>query len=294
MNWRATWSVLAGLLLPMPLVLLLSPLLYPALTNRADQEARVSPILDVEERTRRVTYHRRCTWSSDCEPPLGCLMDARARAHYCTDSQCTTDQECPEGQRCEAIATNGKGPLVRFCIPLGVRQEGERCAQLPDTQEGACAPDLVCGGRDGWCTHPCRPGDASGCAEGFFCADVWPEPVCLPTCEARGCPEGQHCVRHSEGASSCAKVYGPMCQQTPCEDGRECSLLYAARLPGIVWMECVERCGEKHQTCSPGRVCDRWHCMPPCEPEGPNTCAEGYVCHQRAPSRPWVCEPDYW
>gem|GEM_PF-3915422 len=45
--------------------------------------------------------------------------------------------------------------------------------------------------------------------DGFFCGNVPPEPICLPTCEARECPEGPQCVRHEDGVSQGTGVYGP-------------------------------------------------------------------------------------
>lgn len=291
MNWRALLGGLGGLLLTLPMALLLGSVMRPGLASQ--EGANISPVLDVEARTQRLTYRRDCADSSDCEPPLGCLFDLRIGAHYCTDSQCMTDEQCPEGLVCRAVATEGAGPLVRTCLPVGVRQEGERCVRLPRDRGAACGPGLLCGGRKGWCGRPCHVHEASDCPEGFFCADVSPQPVCLPSCEARGCGEGQQCVRFDEGVSGCAVVYGPDCQRTPCPQGRQCEALTEARSPGKVWMECVERCGEDFPPCSDGRVCDGWQCKPPCEPEGPDSCPEGYRCKQRRPTSPWVCEPDW-
>ncbi len=292
MNWHARLGLLVGLLLTIPLALLLSTVMHPRLRETHEDEARISPVLGFEERMRRVTYRRHCLDSSECEKPLGCLLDVRLGRHYCTDSQCMTDLQCPEGQVCRGVATLGGGPLVRFCVPMGVRQEGQRCIDLPRDREAACGPGLLCGGHEGWCARPCRKGEAPSCPEGFFCADVKPQPVCLPTCEARGCPEGQQCIRFEEGASACARVYGPNCQQSPCPGGRACEVLSESRHPGTVWMDCVERCGEGFPPCTAGLICDGWQCQPPCDPAGLDTCAEGYRCLQRRPDRPWVCQPD--
>ncbi|XXF78911.1 hypothetical protein P2318_03890 [Myxococcaceae bacterium GXIMD 01537] len=293
MTWRAALWTFLGLLLPVPLVLLLSSVMLPSLQAPDPESARVSPVLNTEERTRRETYRRYCEHSSACEPPLGCFFDLRLATHYCTDSQCTADTQCAEDQVCRMLATVGGGPLVRFCTPVGVRQEGERCYGLPRDKASACGPGLLCGGNEGWCARTCTPGDAASCPEGFFCASVPPQPVCLPTCKARGCPEGQQCVSFEDGASACAEVYGPDCQQSSCPHGCTCEVLDSPRSPGKVWTSCVERCGEEHPPCSEGLICDGWRCMPPCTPESPSTCAEGYRCKQRRPTSPWVCEPDW-
>jgi hypothetical protein len=242
-NWHILLRVCAGALLPLPLVLVLGHLLQPKVQPAAILGSRVSPLLDSEQRARLPTYRRTCVLSSECEPPMGCLFEARTGYAHCIDSQCITDAQCPEGQSCQTIATEGTGPLVRFCVPLGVRQEGEKCVVVASNKENACAPGLVCGGREGWCSRPCHPGSATGCPEGFFCADTVPEPVCLPTCESRECLSGQSCVPFAEGASICARVYGPNCQQSPCPEGSECRVHPEPPHPGKVWMACVARCG---------------------------------------------------
>lgn len=290
MEKRVLLGVLAGLLLPVPLVLLLGGFMHPGLWSGTPGGRRISPVLDVEERTRRLTYRRYCQLSTECEPPLGCFADLRILTHYCTDSQCMTDEQCPEGQVCRSLLTSGEGPLVRFCVPVGLRREGERCLYIGGEREESCAPGLLCS--EGWCGRPCKKDDATSCPDGFFCASEAPLPVCLPTCEARGCPEGQQCVRYDKGASACAVIYGPSCQQSPCADGRKCDLKYASRRPGKAWMECVEECSRDNPVCPEGFACNKWHCQPSCDPQVPGACGEGYRCEQARRSSSWVCQPD--
>ena len=291
MRWRTVLALLAGVLLPLPLVVLVGLIQRTVTPPPHPTGKRVSPVLSAEQRLRLTTYRADCGAGEPCEPPLGCLMEERAFRQYCTDSQCSRDADCPDGQMCRAIATAGHEPLVRMCVPIGVRQEGETCDDFPEDRERACVRGLLCGGRPlGWCARPCRKADAEGCPAGFFCADTVPEPVCLPTCEERGCPEGQHCVRFEEGVSICAKVYGPQCQQVPCPRGGTCE---AGRgdAPGKAWMECEERCGEGYPPCGDGLICDGWQCRVPCDPKGPSVCSEGFLCWQRRPGRPHVCHP---
>ncbi len=295
MKWHPFLALLAGLLLSLPLALLLGgvPRPVPALPEVGPGGRRISPVLTAEQRERLLTYRRDCGSGQPCEPPLGCLTEIRLMRQYCTDSQCSTDAQCPDGHVCRNLTTAGDGPLVRFCIPVGVRQEGEPCFALASTREGACADGLICGGvRQGWCGQPCQMGDAAACPTGFFCADTEPEPVCFPTCEARGCPVGQQCIKHTEGASACAEVYGPSCQQTPCPRGGECAVGYRVERPGKIWLECIERCGEGHPPCGPGLICDAWLCRIPCDPQDPHRCLEGYVCRQHRPDRPYTCQPE--
>jgi Cys-rich repeat protein len=293
-RWRTVLAILASLLLPVPLVLLLGGVLRPALPEVGPGGKRISPVLTSEERARLMTYRRDCWSGQPCEPPLGCITELRYMRNICTDSQCSTDAQCPEGQVCRTIATSGGVPLVRYCVPVGVRQEGEPCYVLSGTREDACAPGLICGGFDDeWCAQPCQLGDAAACPAGFFCADAKPEPVCLPTCEARGCPEGQHCIRYEKGVSACAKVYGPQCQQTPCPRGGECEVWSIPEHPGKVWMECLERCGEGYPPCGAGLLCDGWQCRAPCDPKESHPCIEGYACKQERPHRLYACQPEW-
>ncbi|WP_246357108.1 hypothetical protein [Pyxidicoccus fallax] len=118
------------------------------------------------------------------------------------------------------------------------------------------------------------------------------ESLCLPTCEKTGCPEGQHCIQYRDGASACAKVHGTNCQQTPCAANQKCTLYTETLHPDTVWMVCLQSCRKDPSSCPAGLICDTWSCRPPCDPNGPNTCAEGFSCQKARPTRPWVCLPD--
>jgi hypothetical protein len=292
-GWRKVVALCAGVLLPLPLVLLLWGLLRPEVPEDSPGGVRMSPMLTGEQRMRLMTYGRHCGPGAECEPPLGCLFEVRYLRSYCTDSQCEKDEQCSEGQVCRSIATWGGGPQVRVCVPVGPRQEGEGCVEIPRYKENACVVGLLCGGQEGWCARPCRPGDTNGCPEGFFCADTIPQPVCLPTCETQGCPPGQQCIPFKEGSSKCAQVYGPNCLQTPCPVGSRCVVRTEPPHPGKVWMACVARCGEGHPPCQAGWVCDGWDCVQPCDPQGPEVCGEGYSCHRLEERMPYACLPDF-
>ncbi len=296
-SWRKWVAVFVGvLLLPLPLLVLLWGLLKPEVPADGPPGVRVSPMLTHDQRMRLVTYRRRCGPSQEkCEPPLGCLYDSRYPQTTCVDSECLTDAQCLEGEVCRRLATWGDTPQVRRCVPVGPRQEGEGCVRLAWDKVNACAPEWLCSGRDWeWCARPCRLDDSKGCPEGFFCADTVPQPACLPTCKARGCPQGQQCIPFSEGASVCARVYGPQCQQTLCPDGRKCEVIHEPSHPAQVWMECVEECGDGLPPCGAGKVCDGRHCRPACDPHGPEVCGEGYHCSRRGEDRPFACQPLSW
>jgi hypothetical protein len=287
---RAIAGALVGLLLPLPLVVLLlsaggAPRLPPDMGALP-----VSPILEFEEKMRLQTYHRHCRDGSECEPPLSCLSDLRRRWTWCTDSQCMTDMQCPEGEACRSVEAVGGGRLVRLCTLVGERQEGQSCWNTPTTRATACGPDLLCGG-EGWCARPCGRQGTQGCPEGFFCANVAPEPLCLPTCEGRNCPEGQRCVRFKDGASVCAVVYGHNCQDdATCT---ECDVATFPQTPGQVWMECVRRCGlDGLPPCPEGSACAMLQCRQTCTSEPPS-CGQGFYCARGSGDRPSVCMPQW-
>lgn len=255
---------------------------------------RTSPVLTDEQRKRLRTYLRNCDTGADCEPPLGCLEDLRFLSRYCSDSECVTDQQCPRGQVCRALTTT-QGPWVRQCVLLGDRAEGQRCYETPPRPEDACRRGLLCAG-DGWCGRPCSPEEPASCPEGSFCADVEPEPACLPSCEARGCPPGQECLRsQGDGASTCAVVHGHNCQNSPCPEGFSCEDYLVPRRPGEAWVRCAQRCGSPEDPpCSSGEVCHRIFCERACSPEQPNACGVGFHCIQMPEDGPWLCKPEWY
>ncbi len=286
-------SVSLAFLLPLPLILLLGSLTNPASALHKRQEKHISPVLDAAARAQLGTYHRSCKLSADCEPPLGCLVDGRIGQIYCADSQCSTDRDCPEGLVCRNSSTTGKGLLVRLCIPVGSRPLGARCNDTPADSQTACGPGLQCSGRRGWCGTPCRPGVQEDCPSGFFCDEEAAEPLCMPTCEAQGCPTGQQCIRYERGSSACATVYGRNCQQGSCPANQQCKVLDATGPVGKIWMDCVTQCQPDEKACPDGLTCSLVVCRRPCDPQAPDACGTGFRCGQYSSSAPWFCEPDW-
>ena len=288
-NRQVLIAVICGPILAVPLMWLLANALFPLPQVQTIGGRPISPVLTEEDRQRLQTYHRECLHKADCEPPLGCLLDPRAGWFYCTDSQCLTDAQCSEGFSCQPLPTNEAGPLVRYCIPLGIGKEGETCISVPTEQKEACEPGLLCA--KGWCGRPCQLDDARNCPEGFFCGDTIPGPACLPTCEGRTCPEGTRCISDNRtGASSCAVVYGEDCQQHPCSPGQKCMPVFGDA--NHVWMECFPQCNKGLPPCPEGSICNGRVCRKACDPKGPNVCEPGFTCQSRVPQQPWMCQPD--
>jgi hypothetical protein len=292
MKWRIALGAGAVLLLLLPLTLLLSRPLRPAPSTGR----HVLPMLDAAERRSLETYARPCKHSSDCEHPLRCVRNPETFISICSDSECLSDSHCEERRVCRDVDLADDGSLVRVCVLQGTHVEGERCVKFPDRASEACGPGLLCGGQQGWCGRPCQKDVTKNCPEGFFCADVVPQPLCLPSCETRGCPAGQQCIRFKEGASACAEVYGTNCQSAPCPENEVCKVLDATTAPGKAWMECVQECDRGGPaTCPEGRRCFvAGYCLPPpCDPREPNACGAGFRCEQQHPAIPGRCWPEW-
>jgi hypothetical protein len=285
-------AALVAVLIPLPL----SVLLFLAQHRASSAQSTLSPVLPREVRRQLLTYKRPCQKSADCEAPLGCLNHWRLKRPWCTDSECMTDFQCEGWESCQELETEGTGPRVRVCVTQGSRKEGEPCDVLPSSGATACEQGLRC--LAGWCGRPCRTEDPASCPEGFFCADDEGNTACLPTCTARGCPEGQHCVRFTtlgeQAVTACATLHGTNCEQAGCPEAQRCLSQHLPRRPGEVWMSCVHECGQEGRTCPEGYACDIFTCRRLCDPQDTQTCGPAMRCAPRTADSPWMCRPDYW
>jgi len=290
-RWRTLPAVLLCLFLLFPLAWAVHVAMFGGMLRPPpDAKAAPAPVLSPDARRSLMTYERPCVKSEECEPPLGCFFNTRARRMYCTDSRCMTDQQCSEGMLCLTQRTQGKGPPIRYCSLEGTRTEGEPCLEMPPSHEAGCLRGLFCQERR--CGRPCRLGEPTNCPAGFFCREGLNGPSCLPTCEGRSCPEGQECVRLKQGMSACAQVHGQNCQRTPCPEQQTCSVWDPFSHPGEVWMTCLLRCGEESGSpCPDGFVCKTDYCRKSCDPTLPGDCGPRYRC-ERYRTEPWSCTPD--
>jgi hypothetical protein len=127
----------------------------------------------------------------------GCLLDmdhCQGDLHalgYCT-RRCDTDSGCPAGYAC-ALGDDG----VDVCVATQVAAS-ERCGRDGDPAAPGCAVDSDCAALPGAVcvrSEPRLPGvcalscAASGCAEGFTCAETLRGPACLSApCACHGQP----------------------------------------------------------------------------------------------------------
>ena len=294
MKWRTRLAALLGIVLPLPLVWLLSVALYGRwygddTAASSSQRMRLVPMLTPGERQGLPTYKQECSTDADCDPQLRCFFNMLLQHSYCVDSACTTDQQCPEGFSCQTQVTDDGRNLIRICSLVGVRKEGEGCEMLPREHEDGCARGLLC---RGLCGRPCQVNDPTTCSDGYFCEEDPAGPTCQPTCEGRTCPEGQQCVERGERVSICARVHGPNCQQSPCPQGQLCSVDAYPKRADEVWMQCLQPCGTANDaSCPDGTVCYFYSCRKSCTPEASSACGPSFTCKHR-PGEPWTCVPD--
>ena len=287
MLWRVLLVVLACALLLLPLAWLLS-IAMPRTSLGAQQGAQLIPVLAHDVRQSLLTYRRDCRTDADCEPPLGCLLKRATLLHMCLDSTCETDQECGEGFSCTPLKTVDGKAIVRTCVLVGQRKEGERCTVLATVQEDACERGLLCQGR---CGRACRLDEPSSCPEGFLCSEGREgPPSCLPTCKGRTCPEGLWCVPRGKRTSVCGQVHGEDCRKNKCPPMHLCQMLEPPQRPWELRTHCTRVC-DKDSSCPAGHFCLQYQCRKPCDPLAPETCGPGLTCGRHNPLDPWYCVP---
>lgn len=292
MKWRTVPIVLAGLLLPLPLIwvshLVLSGSEVQSPPSRGPHAVRM---LSKDERLRLRTYEQFCEADADCESPLRCFYNMRTQRQYCADSTCATNDDCAKDFACRTLrSADGKG-LLRACSLEGLRKEGELCDELPSKREDGCGKGLLC---NGFCGRGCRLDAPGSCPPGHVCKEGDNGPSCEPTCEGRACPVGQRCVTSLLGGlgSVCMTVYGQDCEVNACASGLECNSTTFKMAPGKIWMECLAMCARTEPRCTEGKVCALFQCHQGCEPGEPSGCEPGFTCLRHEEGQPWACMPD--
>jgi hypothetical protein len=292
MKRRTILGVLVGLLLPLPFMFdhCGAWLQKHPIQAMMPQGAKLVPILAQDERDALLTYGRSCQDPKDCDPPLACLSLVPGGERVCADSSCRTDLQCKQEFTCRTRQAPGNGPLVRRCVLIGVRKEGQPCIDTAREKEFACGQGLLCGG--GSCGRPCQLEVPSSCPEGFVCRAGPETPSCQPFCRGGDCPEGQECLRAGTGEAECMAVIGENCQRRPCPEGQQCKVVgYTPEAE--VWsatMECMTPCDGAHP-CPEGSMCFQGGCRRTCGPDAQEVCGPGRQCTQYLSKQLWLCEP---
>jgi hypothetical protein len=291
MKWRAILGVTVGLMLPLAFIFdhcgaWLKEYQTQIMTP---QDTKSVPILEPDQRRALLTYGRSCESQKDCDPPLACLRFSPTGESVCIDSSCRTDLQCKQGFTCRTRKAPGDGALVRRCILIGNRKEGQPCFDSTRDLEEACERELLCG--SGYCGRPCQLDVPSSCPAGFVCRGGPDAPSCRPFCKGGDCPAGQECVGVGTDEASCMIVHGENCQRHPCSQGQQCNISYS---PGSeAWtaeMECLTPCDEKHP-CSEDSVCFMDGCRRRCGPGQEDVCGPRQRCAQYPFDHLWICKP---
>jgi hypothetical protein len=270
--------VVLAVVLPLPLILLISPALYPDTPSGR----QASPLMPADQARKLPSYGQDCLRSIDCDPPLGCLELGETGRGTCLNTQCETNTDCEPSEYCRSFQTLGNSLPLRGCERReGQRMEGEPCAPGLAAVHERCAAGLFC--NKGWCGRPCNLSEPTGCPAGFFCQHGLDGPSCVPTCEDRACPEGLQCAREAGGISVCASVQDDTCSDTPCPEGSRCTFTHLRSTDAglTLRLECVSPCGEGLLTCPSGQFCLGSRCRRTCDPQHGGTCPSGERCVHR-------------
>ena len=261
------------------------------LRDRLSTGARASqpPVYRSDQRA-LPTYKRKCLRQADCDYPLVCMPDPRVGALWkCMASECETDAHCELGFVCTPFNNPGL-PTIRFCLPQGTQEEGERCEDFNLKEERGCLPGLIC--IWGYCGRPCDSGDPSTCPRGFVCHGRNDPPACLPSCLRGGCPPDKECIRMDGEFSVCATVHGQNCDKQPCPAGEACRRELGHFRSKAVNMWCAIPCNEKDGgSCPAGSICWGNECSRPCDERDAGSCGPDEECTMTAAPGEvrWVC-----
>jgi hypothetical protein len=279
-------ALLVGLL-ALPLALIIGSTLRPTVS----EGQKALPYLPTSEARALSSFGSPCLRPEECEPPLGCIEVGAVGRGTCLNSQCESDSQCEPGRTCQTLKPMGEGRPVHRCIALqGERLEGELCWPGLANQADRCAPGLLC--NHGWCGRPCRLQETSDCPEGFFCHESLNGPSCVPSCEARGCPQELQCARDADGISVCVQLRGTDCSGDSCPAGSNCTFNNLSFVDAglALRQECIAPCGEGLPACPSGRVCVASQCLRTCDPQGPGTCFPEERCVHRVDLSVSLCK----
>jgi hypothetical protein len=231
-----------------------------------------------------------CRTDSDCPAGRGCVANRETRRFECMESECEEDAHCFPGFVCRRASRGDTGPIIRRCIPVGQRREGEPCDILFVSTTGACQEGLIC--HRGVCSAPCRLEDAANCPEGYACEEGDDGAACFPDCRARGCPGGQRCKRLRGGDFECLEEVHGECPEIPCAEGERCNMR-VSRGRGVFW--CARLCDPLLVDSCPGdQICGGTvsTCYRRCDPMDLDSCGEGQRCTTiNEDMTQWGCTP---
>lgn len=234
-----------------------------------------------------------CQTDSDCPVGKGCVANRETRRFECLDSECEGDAHCFPGLVCRRVSRWGSSAVIRRCVPVGTRREGETCDTQFVSAAGACQEGLLC--HQGRCSLPCQLGEAASCPRGHNCEESDEGAACFPDCRALGCPGGQQCKALGDQEYQCLEEVHGECPETPCAQGERCNMR-VSRGRGVFW--CARLCDPlRADSCAANEICGIGGGAPPtcysrCDPMDPDSCGEGSACTTSAEDMSrWGCIP---
>jgi hypothetical protein len=161
-------------------------------------------------------------------------------------------QDCPEGQKCAAVSTDGGGALNGWrCVDvIGTDEPGQPCT-ADDIASGvdSCIKGAMCWGvdmeGDGTCVALCTgTPDAAVCENKGMCSSSEPLSLCLPSCDLllQDCPApADACYPFNDGAACVPDASGDEGQANdPCEFINVCEPGLMCAEPAVVGMGCPD------------------------------------------------------
>jgi hypothetical protein len=234
-----------------------------------------------------------CRTDSDCPAGRGCVANRETRRFECMESECEEDAHCFPGFVCRRASRWETGPIVRRCMPVGQRSEGEPCDSLFVSTAGACQEGLIC--HRGVCSAPCQMEDGASCPQGYSCEEAEDGAACFPDCQVRGCPSGQRCKRLNDGDAQCLEQVQGECPEAPCAEGERCNMR-VTRGRGVFW--CARFCDPlRADSCPAEQICgvgggEISTCYRRCDPMELDSCGEGQRCTTVSEDMlQWGCMP---
>src|SRR5262245_26514086 len=68
-----------------------------------------------------------CRDDSSCPPGQSCFVNLQSGRTECQGSECTKNEECPQGMLCRVVARTSRGEPWRSCVSPGTRSAGAAC-----------------------------------------------------------------------------------------------------------------------------------------------------------------------
>jgi hypothetical protein len=231
-----------------------------------------------------------CRADSDCPVGKGCIANRETRRFECMESECEEDVHCFPGFVCRQASRGDTGSIIRRCLPVGQRREGEPCDIRFVSAAGACQEGLIC--HRGVCSAPCRLEDPASCPEGYACEEGSNGVACFLDCRVRGCPGGQRCKSLGEGDFECLEQVNGECPERPCAEGERCNMR-VSRSRGVFW--CSRLCDPlRADSCPADHLCGGvvGTCYRRCDPMDLDSCGEGWHCSTISDDMTqWGCTP---